>query len=170
MHVSAIVTGTPVWVWLLLGYVLLRGLRALSPRETDPGRMLLLPAIFLVWGLDGIFTRYADWSVALAAFVIALLGGGALGWAVARRREPARRDPATGRIWRPGTAVTLVLVLVGFVGKYALGVSLALHPALAAAAGFALLSGALSGVVAGVFWGTTAVQFRQAYSPAPARA
>jgi hypothetical protein len=159
----SILSHTPVWVWFLLAYLLLRGISALKPREMPWSRALIMPTIFFVWALYGICTELTDWAAALAAFVIALAIGSAGGWIHAGRFPAARFEPATGLLWRPGSATTLVLVLLGFFSKYALSVELAMHPSLGADAGFAMLFGGASGLVDGAFWGTMAKQFWQAF-------
>ena len=68
-------------------------------------------------------------------------------------------------MWRPGSAMTLVLIVVAFCAKYTLNVALAMEPQLAAQVGFAMLFGAIAGLVSGAFWGGTALQFRRAFAP-----
>ncbi|MEJ2625771.1 MAG: hypothetical protein P8Z80_14890 [Pseudolabrys sp.] len=163
MPVAAILSGTPVWVWALFAFLLFRGIAALRAREMTPARMLVLPVIFLVWALAGMFFELVAWPAALAAFVVALAIGLAGGWANAARLPVATRDPVTGLVCRPGSATTLVLVLVGFVAKYVLSVALAMHANLGAQTGFAALFGGVSGLIDGAFWGGAALQFRQAF-------
>ncbi|WP_198404649.1 hypothetical protein [Salmonella enterica] len=48
---------TPVWVWILLAFLLRRGFAALYDREMTTGRMFFLPMFFLVWGAYGVITE-----------------------------------------------------------------------------------------------------------------
>ncbi|RCS21452.1 hypothetical protein DUT91_24015 [Phyllobacterium salinisoli] len=68
-------------------------------------------------------------------------------------QAPARLDPLSGLIHRPGTPVTLILVSIGFLAKYALSVALAHQPDLAANTSYNVFYGAVAGAVDGVFWG-----------------
>lgn len=170
MPIVSILSYTPIWVWILLAYLLLRGIKALRSREVSPSRALVLPVIFFVWALAGMFAELTDWPVGLLAFAIGLGIGFAGGWANATRLPAATFDRAKGLIWRPGSATTLVLVIVAFVAKYVLSVGLAVHPHLGAEAGFAALFGGVSGLVDGAFWGGTALQFRRAFTPRVAAA
>lgn len=162
MLLVEIIKHTPLWVWALFAYILYRGVRALETRELQPSRMLILPAVFLLWGLSGIFHDLPDWPLAMVGFVVLGLVGLGLGWANGLRLPPARRDPATGLILRPGSATTLVVALFAFIAKYTLSVALAMAPTLGAQAGFALTFGGVSGLVAGIFWGGAALALWQA--------
>nr|WP_320144141.1 DUF6622 family protein [uncultured Cohaesibacter sp.] len=164
MPIASILSHTPIWVWILLAYLLLRGIKALQPRETRPSRVLVLPVIFFVWALFGIFGELTDWPTALIAFAVGLAIGFAGGWANATRLPVATLDRATGLMWRPGSATTLVLVIVAFVAKYVLSVLLAVQPHLGAEVMFAALFGGVSGLADGAFWGGTALHFRRAFA------
>ncbi|ENT5053542.1 hypothetical protein [Salmonella enterica] len=48
---------TPVWVWILLAFLLRRGFAALYDREMTTGRLFFLPVLFLVWGAYGVITE-----------------------------------------------------------------------------------------------------------------
>lgn len=52
--VSGIVTHTPLWAWLLLAYLVCQGIKAMQPRTTSVWRALILPVIFIVWGVSRI--------------------------------------------------------------------------------------------------------------------
>jgi hypothetical protein len=162
LSVPTILSETPPWVWVLLVYLLWRGVRALRPREVGIGRMLILPLIFLGWGLYAIFSDQPDWPVALTAFVVTLGLGIGAGWLENLRLPPARYVAGSRRIRRPGTATTLVLIVASFLSKYALSVALAIHPGLGAQVGFATLSGGVPGLIDGLFWGGRLCQLRQA--------
>jgi len=159
MPILIMIKSTPVWVWLLLAFLIYRGAKALRPRAVTPWRMFLLPVIFFAWAFTGIFTEVQDYSIALTVFIAALAAGGVLGWQLAGRQPGANFDPASGLVHRPGSATPLVLICIGFTTKYALSVVLARRPELGAMSGFCSLYGAASGLVDGAFWGVTIAQF-----------
>jgi hypothetical protein len=161
MSIATIISHTPHWVWILAAFLLYRGVKALQPREMTWPRMLLLPVLFLVWGLYDIVTQLHLPALALAAFAGALVLGASLGWLIAMQQEPARRVGLL--IYRPGTPVTLILIVIAFLSKYALSVAVAYHPDLAANAHYNLLYGALSGATDGIFWGGTLCQLYQVF-------
>ena len=51
MLVLLVLENTPVWVWVLLAFLIYRGIVALNPRAVDPRRALVLPIVFLVWAI-----------------------------------------------------------------------------------------------------------------------
>ncbi len=53
MFVITVLRHTPIWVWVLLAFLIYRGIMMLRPREVSPSRMLIIPVVFLVWGLTG---------------------------------------------------------------------------------------------------------------------
>ncbi|WP_127903746.1 DUF6622 family protein [Solirhodobacter olei] len=164
MQIASILSHTPTWVWTLLAYLLWRGVRALRAREISPSRTLVLPMIFLAWALFGMFAELSNWAAALMAFIIGIGIGFSGGWTNATRLPPASFNRTSGLVWRPGSATTLVLVIVAFVTKYLLSVALAMHPDLGADTGFAAVFGGISGLVDGAFWGGTVQQFRSAFA------
>ena len=153
MWILMTIKKTPLWVWPLLAFLIYRGVKALRPGVLAPWRMLLLPVFFLVWALLGILTGLQDMALALITFVTALAGGGVLGWQLGRWQPCATIDSANGFVHRPGSAIPLILICLGFSLKYALSVLLARRPELSGAYGFCAAYGAGTGVVAGTFWG-----------------
>jgi hypothetical protein len=153
---------TPLWVWLLLAFLIYRGAKALGPSTVTPWRMLLLPVIFFVWAFMGILSGLQDVSIALTTFTAALAAGGVLGWQLVRRQPGVKLDPDSGLVRRPGSSIPLVLICIGFSLKYTLSVFLARRPELGGMSGFCALYGALSGAVDGAFWGVTTTQFARA--------
>jgi len=160
-----ILAHTPPWVWLLLAFVLSRGVAALRPREIPAQRALILPLAFLVWGVAGIMS-----SRGLGLDLVYFLVGGAIGaWAgagVAWRSAPPVLELERGLLLMPGSLWPLVMIGFAFPIKYALAVALATADAPSQAAVYASLSAVAGGAFAGLFWGRALVQFRRALSGA----
>ncbi|WP_230328659.1 hypothetical protein [Salmonella enterica] len=57
MDIALFLRDTPVWVWILLAFLLRRGFAALYDREMTTGRLFFLPMLFLVWGAYGVITE-----------------------------------------------------------------------------------------------------------------
>lgn len=143
----------PVFVWALLAFIVLSGVRLSRPTSMPAWRLILIPLLWLAlgaWGLD----RHFGWLTMTAlAWVAGLAGGVAL---VRASRWPggARFDAANQRFLVPGSWLPLALMVGIFASKFALGVGLALHPEWAVRPGlpvamlhlgFGLCSGALIG-------------------------
>ncbi|MEJ2630837.1 MAG: hypothetical protein P8011_11495 [Acidihalobacter sp.] len=162
MSISEILRHTPTWVWLLLAFLLYRGLKAMVPRTMAPRRMLILPVVFFVWAVHGMLGELGALGYALTGFGVALVVGVLFGRYLGYRQAAPEYDPGHGVIRRPGSVVTLVLIVVAFVSKYTLSVYLAYRPELAVTVGYCGLYGALSGLTDGVFWGVMFTQLGRA--------
>lgn len=149
-----IVQRTPTWVWALLAGLVLLGLVQMRPRRVRPLQTAVLPLALAVLSLGGLLGVIASTTWALAAAVLWLLV--AVGVLLANRRRPLptgiRYEPTTHRVHLPGSSMPLLVMLALFLLKYAVGVELALQPALREHAGFvmglAVAYGALSGLLA----------------------
>jgi hypothetical protein len=162
MFLFAILAHTPTWVWVLLAFLVYRGLVAMRPREVSPSRSLIVPLIFFVWGGAGLLSRSDGLALNVALFVCALLIGLAIGRALVSLSPAPRLSRATGLLAMPGSPVTLILVCVAFAVKYVGSVALALTPQAAAHAELSSLMAAAGGLFAGLFWGRTLGQFQRA--------
>jgi len=150
-----IVQKTPVWVWGLLAGLLWLGIGQLAQRQARAARVVLMPvamaglsAYGLVSGFGaagqaaGVFAAWLGTAALLAAASLAL-------WP--RPPEGARYDAASRTFHLPGSAMPLALIMGIFLTKYLVGVELALQPALARDAAFALEISALYGLFNGLF-------------------
>lgn len=149
---------TPLWVWALFALLLYRGIRALRPRQLSVSRTFLLPVLFLVWVLVSIHGEVTDLRAAYEAFAAGMAAGGVLGWALWSRAGRATYHPQTRMIERPGSPITLVLLVLAFASKFVLMTMLARDHGLAADAAFSAAFGGVSGLIDGMFWGGTLSQ------------
>lgn len=146
---------TPVWVWILLAFLLRRGFAALYDREMATGRLFFLPVLFLFWGAYGIITETALAGISLIMMASGLLAGILLGYRLWRSQPPLKNTDNPGMIIRAGTPLTLVVIVIAFILKFILTSALYLQPGLRSTASFCLFFGCLTGLVDGVFWGGT---------------
>lgn len=147
-----ILANTPSWVWGLLAALLALGISQMFTRSASLARVMFLPAAMTGLALYGIFSVFGvnpaallAWCAAAALSVPALL----------RRPLPARTryDAATRRFTLPGSPLPLLLILGIFLTKYAVGVMLAMRPALGGEADFALSVAGLYGIFSGILLG-----------------
>lgn len=149
-----IVQRTPTWVWALLAGLVLLGLVQMRPRRVRPLQTAVLPLALAVLSLGGLLGVIASIPWALTAAALWLLVAVGVLLASWRRPPPTgiHYEPATQRVHLPGSGTPLLVVLAMFLLKYAVGVELALQPALREHAGFAMglavAYGALSGLLA----------------------
>lgn len=150
---SAILKGTPAWVWGLLAVLLVLGINQLLARSVSLRRVTLLPLAMTGLSVYGMASAFGASPVLPAVLLIWLLCGAvviALRWA---QPAPAgaRYDAAHKRFHVPGSALPLLLILGIFVTKYTVGVVLAMQPHLAQQLDFSVAVAALYGVFSGVF-------------------
>jgi hypothetical protein len=158
----AIVRGTPVWVWGLLGGLVALGLTQTVSRRASRARVLVMPIAMTAMSLQGMVSAFGA-SGAVAGVLLAWAVSAALLVALRWRAAPpvgTRYDADAGRFHLPGSAVPLALILGIFLTKYAVSVELALQPALAGDAPFALTVAALYGVFSGFFAARTVALWR----------
>lgn len=151
-----ILAHTPIWVFPLFGYLVWLGVKAMRPRTVTIWRSLIVPAIFIVWGLSRLFSRQQDvmWLFVswLAAAAILLV----IGLLTAR---PIELDHTTGEIMRPGSAIPLIRNITVFALQYTVAVIAAVDPHDATTA--AIVARAVSGGTTGYFLGRTIALLRQ---------
>lgn len=147
-----ILSFVPLWVWAILALILVLGTLQTRPQLMKPRRLVILPAVWLVYGAWGV---QASFGLSAAA-VLAWLAGLALSVLAMRRSGwpgQARFVPELARYRVPGSWWPLALMLSLFAAKFALGMSLALQPNLArelsVALGFSVVFGLLSGALLG---------------------
>lgn len=147
---AMILANVPVWVWAILAFVIVMGLRLSREQHMSRGRLMLVPAIWLVYGAWGVENSFGLAAAPLLAWATGLATSVALvrrsGWASQARVQ-------AGLYVVPGSWVPLALMLSIFCAKFALGMGLAMNPALAhqtsAAVGFSVLFGLLGGAFLG---------------------
>ncbi len=156
----AVLQHTPLWVWPLLATLLWLGVRQTFVRTVTLRRATLLPVSMLALSLWGVVSVFAS-GEALAAW--ALGGLAAATWTLRLGSPPGVRWSATERIFQmPGSWVPLTLILGIFCTRFGVGMSLAQHPELRHATGFAVGTSLAYGVFSGLFAGRAMALWRLA--------
>jgi hypothetical protein len=146
---------TPIWVFPLFAYLVWLGIKATRPRTVTIWRSLIVPAVFIVWGLSRLLSRQ-DYAWPLVTWVAAAAVLLVIGLLTAR---PFELDHTTGEIKRPGSWVPLIRNVTVFVLQYTVAVIAAVDPHDATTA--AIVGRAISGGTTGYFLGRTVALLRQ---------
>ncbi len=164
----AVLQHTPVWVWPLLAALLSLGVWQTFPRTVTLRRATLLPVAMLALSLWGVVSVFAS-GQALTAWAV---GGLAAASASLHAGSPrgARWSTAEQCIRLPGSWVPLMLILGIFCTKFGVGMSLAQHPELRHATGFAVVASLTYGVFSGLFAGRALTLWRLARRGLPVHA
>jgi hypothetical protein len=147
---AQIFTHTPVWVWLLLAFLIYRGIGALAERPFVARNVLLLPLVLTGWGMYSMANRYGNDIGVLLCWAAGFIVAGIIGYSsiTAQAVTGTRKAPR-----QAGSVIPLVLIVAIFVVKYVVEVSFAMHPEVIGvspvANAVALLFGGLAGLMAG---------------------
>jgi hypothetical protein len=160
-----ILAHTPIWVWTLFVAILWLGLVQTAPRSVRLRRVILLPLAMTGLSLYGCISSFGTVHSSWFMWVGAALATGA--WVGSDELPAGIRYDAPARLFNlPGSWVPLGLMMAIFMTKYATGVMLAMHPALAYDSSVAAIVASLYGAMSGVFIGRMARLLRLAQASA----
>lgn len=145
---SGIFNGAPLWVWPLLGLVVIVGLISMRTRVTRVWPFYLMPlfAILAIRAVGGLNVSPELWGMFGATY-----GTGAVaGWRVQPRWITGR--DATHVALR-GEALTLAMVLTVYAANFAVGTMRAVAPHLIESLGFQTVFVLIVGLLSGLFLG-----------------
>jgi len=147
---TQILAHVPTWVWAILAFIVVMGIKQSRDQSMSRGRLLILPVVWVAFGFWGVETTFGLNAAPLLAWVAGLAASLAL---VRRSGWPGGAYAEGTRYFVPGSWMPMALMLTIFCAKFALGMGLAINPGLAhqapAAIGFSALFGALSGAFLG---------------------
>ena len=143
---------TPIWVWLLLAFLVTRGIAAMKPAQTSLQKLAIVPGLFAVWGAWSISHRFGASLIAWSEWLAGIATGAALAWLLLGRLK-LTLDRSTGKLWRSADFSLLPLLLVTFLVKDGFGVAFTGSPTASAgfSAAYLLLTGGFTGVFVGKY-------------------
>jgi hypothetical protein len=155
---TQMLTHTPLFVWAILAFLVVRGVMASREREIDPRKLLVIPAVMLAMTLQDIATRFGLHGVALAGWAFGALATGLPIWLFSRTRILAApgADSASGHLRLRGSWTPLAVMLAVFATKYTTIVATVLQPQLRHDPLFAAALCAAGGLSNGYFLGCLA--------------
>jgi hypothetical protein len=140
---------TPWWVFTMLALLTVLGIQALKDRTLPLWRLLIVPAVFIGWGLASLLLQPGAPALLVADWIACALTGGAAGLATGRSQR-FHVEPS-GAVAVKGSAFPLMRNLAIFIAKYGLTAAAAVQPMQREA--LAPWSIAVSGLAAGYFLG-----------------
>ena len=161
---TQILIKTPFWVWGLLAGLLVIGFIQSRNSTVDLRRVIVLPL-----GMAGLSMHSTLSTFGASPLVLGLWLATALVLVLAVSQLPvpagARYDSASRQFQLPGSWLPMALIMGIFLTKYAVGVSLAMHPELKFQVNFSLVIAMLYGFFSGVFAGRAIRLLRLALRP-----
>ena len=165
--VVAMLVHTPVWVYVLLVFLLFRGIKARIPATVTLEKLALIPALFLFWDIYDLVT-YRDQSISTyLQWMVGIISGAIVGYMLINPGRLARSS-APRSIHRPADYSALPFMMLAFGIKYVQGVLNAIAPDILRQPVMSALAIITGGVLAGVFIGKF-IRYVSVYlrSPAP---
>ncbi len=150
--ISGILIHTPFWVYLILLFLLSRGIKARKPATVTLEKLAIIPAIFLIWDIYDLLVFRTLTLATGSLWLVGLLSGAAMGYILIKRTAIARAA-APRSLYRAADYSALPFMMLAFAVKYVLGVMSAIAPDVLLRPGvsaFAIITG---GLFAGVFVG-----------------
>jgi hypothetical protein len=148
----AIIQGTPTWVWVLLAFLLYRGIKAMQASTTPLSKLAIVPLIFAGMGIAHLVASpLAGWT-AVAVWIVTL-GVGIVGGVYLASQSRFIVDPIARTVMLPGSMLPMVLIAATFIAKFWLGFEMATVSYLPALTTYVAIDAAVSGIVAGIFAG-----------------
>ena len=152
-----ILANTPVWVFVLLAYLIWQGSQALRPRTQAVWRLLVVPLVFFLMGLSRLVLARDNALEPLFAWLAALILFAALG--LFNGPKLLAVDRQKGMVTRPGSVGPLLRNITVFSLQY--GVAVATAMKLEPHAAVAIIGHAVSGASAGYFSGWAVALWRR---------
>lgn len=145
--ITAIVSHTPTWVFVVFAGLILLGLRQTQPRVVSRRRLIVLPLVIAGYSLYGVAMASHYSLLALTVWLMAVSAAFAL-TRLSTLNGAVSETADTVRV--PGSWVPLVVILGLFTARYAYNVMLATHPDVMHSSGFMALFSALFGFLGGL--------------------
>jgi len=146
--IHGIISGAPIWVWLLLIYLIKNGIEALYERTVKIKKLMLMPVLLFLWSFYSLIQKNNDYALFIWLGCISL--GIYLGWK-SLKSKTIIVDKEKKELRIPGSIFTLLIVIPFFVIKFVLN---SLYHCHTSYIGYLLLfDGAISGIVSGLMVG-----------------
>jgi hypothetical protein len=153
-----ILTRTPLYVWTILAFLILRGVLAMRTRDIALNKLFIIPIVMLVLSLQDIAAKFGMTGLPIVMWTLAAGATTALMWQFCAPRVTPAATP--GRVIVRGSRLPLALLLAIFVTKYVATVVVAVQPHLRQDTLFMVAVCALFGVFNGYFLGHMARDLR----------
>lgn len=147
--------GTPWYVYVILVYLLIVGVKSINGQSVSVIKLALLPVLFMYMSIHELLhghtsnalSQLATWSVSFA------VGAFILGW-LPYQKLGVKAGNKPYSVYVPGNWFTLILITITFVIKYMIAALIAMHYEFSMMTWYSLLF--LSGFLTGSFAGRLA--------------
>lgn len=148
--IGQILSHTPIWVWIILIILIKRGIALQIDSPVSIAKGAIMPAIFILWGLNTIVTQF-HYPLYLIVVYCLCLGCSAYTSLYIYRNK--RFYVQNSVLMQSGSNIPLSIMMSNFCIKYCLNVLLSMQPSLYSVFGFNIIYGIISGFTVGLFFG-----------------
>ncbi|MCM3748845.1 hypothetical protein M3223_15940 [Paenibacillus pasadenensis] len=149
---------TPIYVWLLLAFLVQRGISTSQEREVNILKSFLVPGVFIVWGLYNIVAKFAHPFSSILTYLVFLAIGVFLGTMLYQKTY--RFFVRNGAVIRAKNYFPLFIILFNFLIKYSLNIYMYMDTDAVNRLSFNMLYTAISGTTVGLFFGGIVITYR----------
>jgi hypothetical protein len=142
----------PSWVYVLLVYLVITGIKALKTHIVSLQKLFILPFIFSVLSISSLMTDLKLSGLNIGIWLLTSLMGILTGWTFVKRLE-IQVDKKQRLIEMQGTCFPLAIMLIIFASKYYFGYQLAVKPFLSEDVTFQFGMVSISGLCVGLLLG-----------------
>ncbi|WP_057876990.1 DUF6622 family protein [Liquorilactobacillus aquaticus] len=152
-----IIGRTPFWVWVVLFVLIKRGIKLSQDNSVSLGRSVIMPFIFIYWGLDRVLESFKYPLLTLILYVPMILVGAFFGYLLYRNRKYYVKNNI---LFQEGSWLPLVIILINFSFKYILNVYMSVNAESMRILNFNLIYAIISGATVGLFLGSLFKSYR----------
>lgn len=143
---------TPWWVYLILIYLIIVGIKASKTRIVSLKKLFIIPLVFLIMSIETLISSFKIDLLNFSIWSLGILIGAIFGY-IQTYRYKLKIDKENGLLEIPGTWSTLVIISVIFIAKYYISYELAVDPAIINENVFEISALLVTGVCTGLFIG-----------------
>lgn len=159
-----IISKTPFWVWVLLIFLIKRGILISQERKVNISKSFIAPIIFAIWGLEKIFNQFIYIGSDLLTYIVLIPLGTFIGFKLYKNYQ--RYFLKEDCIYKMKCYLPLIIIIVNFTFKYILNIAIGADPHLSSNIIFNIIYSAISGASVGLFLGgilNTYMETRKVY-------
>lgn len=143
-----VIRRTPFYVWVIMVLLIMRGLNASRDNVLSFPKMLIFPAVFILWGLEKVVESFAFPGLSILAYAGLGCVGAPAGYVLyCRFRSFYQKD---GLIYRTGTYMPMAVMMSNFLVKYGFNVAMSIDPGVYKSLSFNLCYSMVGGFLVGL--------------------
>ncbi|MFJ7978798.1 hypothetical protein ACIQ1D_00580 [Lysinibacillus xylanilyticus] len=149
--IKEVLLGTPIWVWILLFILIKRGIAISQERPINLSKMFVVPFIFMLWGFEKMLTQFSHLEFCLISYFFFIFPGTLIGYLLYKKYQIFFKQESV--IIRKKCYLPFIIILINFLVKYLLNVTLSISPSFYNDISFNIIYSAISGLSIGLFFG-----------------